>query len=182
MSLHADALDVLRAWSPPSEPQAVLRDEYVAHLAAHPNGCTRKCFPDHLTASALVLSADRARVLLTLHAKANEWFQLGGHCEPSDLTLAGAAGREAEEESGIVGLTLDPEPVHLDRHAVGFCDPRGTVHHLDVRFLAVADDDAVPVTSAESHDVRWWSVRELPTAEPGIRELIELAVSRARRG
>ena len=42
-------------------------------------------------------------MLLTLHAKAGQWFQLGGHCEPGDATLAGAATREAAEESGSPG-------------------------------------------------------------------------------
>ncbi len=50
---------------------------------------TRSCYPDHLTASTLVLSADLDRVLLTLHAKAGQWFQFGGHCEPDDQTLVG---------------------------------------------------------------------------------------------
>ena len=39
--------------------------------SAHPDGLRRSCFPDHLTAGALiVLAADRTHVLLTLHAKA----------------------------------------------------------------------------------------------------------------
>ena len=52
---------------------------------------SRACHPAHLTAGALVLSADRSHVLLTLHAKAHRWFHLGGHCEDDDETLADAA-------------------------------------------------------------------------------------------
>ena len=106
MTLHADALAVLRAWDPPDPGQTALRDRYVAHLADHPDGLARGCYPDHLTASTVVLSADGTRVLLTLHAKAQRWFQFGGHCEPGDHTLAGAAEREAVEESGIAGLRV----------------------------------------------------------------------------
>ena len=181
MSLHTDALTVLRAWVPPSPAQAALRDRYVEHLETHPDGLTRACFPDHLTAGALVLSADLDHVLLNLHRKARRWFAFGGHCEPGDTTLAGAATREAVEESGLVDLVVDPVPLHLDEHAVDFCDPRGTVHHLDVRFGAVAPADAAHAASEESLDVRWWPVTALPDdLEDEMHALIGLA--RARFG
>lgn len=80
MTLHSDALASLRGWTAPSTEQESLRQRYVAHLEAHPDGMTRGCCADRLTASALVLSADLGEVLLTLHAKAREWFQLGGRC------------------------------------------------------------------------------------------------------
>lgn len=178
--LHADALRLLRSWRPPNDAQERLRRRYVAHLEACPAGMHRSCFPDHLTASTLVLSADARQVLLTLHAKANAWFQMGGHCEDTDRTLAGSALREAVEESGIGDLVVDPDPVQLDAHDVPFCDPRGTVAHLDVRFVAVAPADAVHAVSAESLDVRWWPVDALPTEEPGILDLVRLARARVR--
>jgi 8-oxo-dGTP pyrophosphatase MutT (NUDIX family) len=177
-ALHTDALRVLGQWQAPDEGQERLRREYVAHLEQHPDGLLRGCFPDHLTASSLVVSADGSEVLLTLHAKARAWFQTGGHCESDDATLAGAALREAVEESGIAELTLDPEPVQLDRHEVGFCDPRGPVRHLDVRFVAVAAPDAVQSVSAESLAVRWWPVDDLPTTEPSLLDLVRRARAR----
>jgi 8-oxo-dGTP pyrophosphatase MutT (NUDIX family) len=127
-----------------------------------------------------VLSADHSQVLLTLHAKAGRWFQLGGHCEPGDGSLGEAALREATEESGVAGLVLDPVPVHLDEHEVSFCGAPGLVHHLDVRFLAVAPADAVPTVSAESTDVRWWPVDALPRHSPELREMVDAAVLRAQ--
>jgi 8-oxo-dGTP pyrophosphatase MutT (NUDIX family) len=160
--LHADALATLADWSPPSPRQRALRERYVWHLQAHSDGLSRECHPDHLTASTLVLSADRTQALLTLHAKAQQWFQFGGHCEPDDLTLADAALREATEESGITGLRLDPVPLRLDEHVVPFCGSRGGVHHLDVWFLATAPAAAQGVVSAESLDVRWWPLDHLP--------------------
>ena len=106
MTLHADALAVLRAWAPPTPAQRALRDRYVAHLEQHPDGMARTCLPDHLTASTLVFSADGTRVLLTLHAKSGRWFQFGGHPEAQDQTLADAALREAVEESGLAATDL----------------------------------------------------------------------------
>lgn len=176
--LRADALATLRGWTAPSDDQARLRDRYVAHLDAHPDAMTRECFPDHLTAGTVVLSAAGDAVLLNLHRKAQRWFAFGGHCEPGDATLAGVALREAREESGIHDLRFDPEPVHLDEHAVGFCDPRGVVHHLDVRFAAVAPPEAGHATSAESLDVRWWPLDALPDLEEEMHVLIALARAR----
>jgi 8-oxo-dGTP pyrophosphatase MutT (NUDIX family) len=178
VSLHADALAVLAAWVPPTLAQAALRDRYVAHLQDHPDGMTRACRPDHLTASTLVLTADGSRALLTLHAKARTWFQFGGHCEVGDRTLVAAAEREATEESGLDGLVLDPVPVQLSEHAVPFCGPDGDVHHLDVRFLAVAPLSGVHGVSEESLDVRWWPADELPDPGADLEELV--ALGRAR--
>ena len=176
MSLHDDALVTLRRWLAPSADQEALRARYVAHLEAHPDGLERSCFPDHITAGTLVLRADGSEVLLNLHRKAQRWFAFGGHCEPGDTTLAGVALREALEESGLTDLVLHPEPVHLDEHAVGFCDPRGTVQHLDVRYAATAPAGVRHAVSNESLDVRWWPVDALPHGvEDEMRELIRLA-------
>lgn len=178
--LRADARATLAGWAAPTPEQTALRERYVAHLDAHRDGMTRACVPDHLTASTLVLSHDHTRVLLTLHAKARRWFQFGGHCEPADAALAGAALREAGEESGLVGLVIDPVPVQLSEHAVPFCGPGGDVHHLDVRFLAVAGADAVHAVSEESLDVAWWPVEALPDPEPEMLELVALALARVQ--
>jgi 8-oxo-dGTP pyrophosphatase MutT (NUDIX family) len=179
--LHADALATLRGWTAPDADQAQLRERYVAHLEAHADGLQRSCRPDHLTASTLVLSADHRQVLLTLHAKAKRWFQFGGHCEPGDQRLVDAATREAREESGLSTLLLDPVPVQLSEHAVPFCGAADdqVVHHLDVRFLAVAAPDAVPAISDESLDVRWWPADDLPDPEPDLLDLVRLAAARA---
>jgi 8-oxo-dGTP pyrophosphatase MutT (NUDIX family) len=175
VSLHADALATLRAWESPSPDQERLRRRYVVHLEEHPDGTERACLPSHLTAGTLVLSADRDAVLLNLHRKARRWFAFGGHCEDGDRTLAGVAAREAREESGLASFRLRPEPVHLDEHVVGFCDARGPVHHLDVRFAAVAGSGATVATSEESLDVRWWPVTGLPDLEDEMHALIGLA-------
>ncbi len=178
MTLHAAAYDALARWHAPTPAQEELRTAYVDHLRAHPDGVWRECFPDHLTASTLVLSADGSHALLQLHAKAGRWFQLGGHLEPGDGTLADGALREATEESGLRGLALDPVPVQLSRHEVAFCDPRGPVDHLDVRFVArptTADD---PVLNHESLALRWWPVTGLPTDEPDLHELLALGLAR----
>jgi 8-oxo-dGTP pyrophosphatase MutT (NUDIX family) len=178
VTLYDDAVDVLTHWQAPTDEQELHRADYVTHLRVNPGGLWRSCFPDHLTAGALVVSNDGGHVLLNLHRKAGRWFHFGGHLEDDDATLAGAALREATEESGLRGLVVDAEPLHLSAHPVEFCDPRGTVRHLDVRFQARTGTDVDPVASEESLEVRWWPVDDLPTDEPDMLELVRLALAR----
>ncbi|MFF5263238.1 NUDIX hydrolase [Actinomadura viridis] len=172
--LHADAVRVLRGWRAPDAAQERLRLDFVRHLEEHPDGTWRECVPGHITASTIVLDDSRSRVLLTLHRKVKAWLQLGGHCEPGDATLAGAALREASEESGIEGLELPPVPVRLDRHAVR-CHPEGS-WHLDVQYAAFAPPGARHAISDESDDLRWFPVDALPEpTDDVVRRLVRQA-------
>lgn len=131
MSLYDDAVLVLKSY----EDQTDLRQTYLDHLAAHPDGMWKSCHAGHVTASALVIDPEHGRVLLTLHKKLRMWLQMGGHCEPEDTSLETAALREATEESGITGLNLLPGgPVRLDRHPI----PPPCHCHYDVQYAVLA--------------------------------------------
>lgn len=180
MSLHADARATLAAWEAPDRTQETLRRLYLDQLDAHPDAMDRGCHPDHLTASALVVSRDHREAVLTLHGVLRRWLQTGGHCETTDTTLAGAALREAREETGIDDLEVDPVPVLLSRHEVP-CGPQRPAHHLDVQFVAVAPPGARPVMSVESLDLGWFALDAPPEpTDQTVRDLIAAASSRLR--
>jgi 8-oxo-dGTP pyrophosphatase MutT (NUDIX family) len=167
----------LRAWDPPDLGQQGLRHALLAFLDARPaDACSRSCVPGHLTASALVVDAAAEHTLLTLHPRVGRWIQLGGHCEPGDSSLAEAARREATEESGMDGLVIDPEPLHVDVHPIT-CSLGLPTRHLDVRFLVRAPAGAVPRISEESDDLRWWPLDALP----GDTDTVPAMVAAARR-
>ncbi|MDA3649919.1 NUDIX hydrolase [Saccharopolyspora indica] len=152
---------MLGGWRPADPQQEALRHAFLTLLDARDDACLRASEPGHLTASAVVLDAAGENVLLTLHPRVGMWLQLGGHCEAEDTTLAGAALREATEESGVDGLVVDPDPVHLDVHPIT-CSLGKPTRHFDVRFLVRTPEGAQPVRSDESLDLRWWPVDALP--------------------
>ena len=172
MSLYDDAVLVLKGY----EGQDELRQSYLDHLAAHPDGMWKACHTGHVTASALVIDPERGRVLLTLHRKLRMWLQMGGHCEPGDATVAAAALREATEESGMAGLTLLPGgPVRLDRHPI----PSPCHWHYDVQYAALAPSGAVAAISDESLDLRWFPYDEVASvADESVVRLLD--ATRAR--
>lgn len=175
-AVTADLRSLLASWPAPDAAQERLRRAYAAHLEAHPDAAAKGGPPAHMTASCLVVDAVGERVLLTLHRKVGRWLQMGGHLEQGDTTVAGAALREAREESGLSALRLLPGPVQLDRHALGSGFSRCR-EHLDLRWVALAPVGARPEISAESEDVAWWPVDALPEdAEPAVRALVATAV------
>ncbi|MET1074410.1 MAG: NUDIX hydrolase [Umezawaea sp.] len=179
MTLHADAVSVLGGWTPVGRDQEALRQAYLGFLAAREDACARSCEPGHITASALVLDATGERTLLTLHPRVGRWLQLGGHCEPTDETLLGAALREATEESGIRGLRIESQPIHVDVHPIT-CSLGVPTRHFDVRFLVRAPVGAQPVRSAESVDLQWWPLDSLPGNVDDLSPMIEAALARLR--
>lgn len=177
-SLHRSVINALNDFRAPTREQDSVRHTMLAFLESAPDGCLRKHAPGHITASSLVMSEDRSRVLLTLHPKVGRWIQLGGHCEETDDTIYSAALREAQEESGIEALRLDPNVLGLHTHPIT-CSLGVPTRHLDVRFLLWAPADATAIRSNESLDLKWWPVDQLPdnAEHDTINQLVSFARS-----
>ena len=179
--LHADAVARLESWEAPDDQQERLRLEFLEHLRAHPDAMSKAGPPAHLTGSVIVLDEEGSSALLTLHRRAREWFQFGGHFEPGDVSVWHAATREAREESGIPDISALPPIIQLDRHVLAG-DFGSCREHLDIRFAAVSPRSAASAVSAESIDVRWWPVDALPEGTgDDLRPLVDAARRRLPR-
>jgi 8-oxo-dGTP pyrophosphatase MutT (NUDIX family) len=181
-ALYLDARSLLSGWAATSEEADIARKQTLELLDDGPIALTRAHRVGHVTASTMIIGADR-RLLLCLHGRLNLWMQLGGHCEPGDQTLAAAALREATEESGLDGLRLDPVPIDLDIHPVpcgaGDGGPATPSVHFDVRFVAFAPVGATAQISDESAALAWFEPDALPTPlASGVAQQIAPALSR----
>lgn len=156
--------DYRRRWPGEAEVIALFADL----LVDAQNPYVRERLAGHFTGAAWLVDRDGRRVLLTHHRKLDRWLQLGGHAD-GDRDLAQVALREAEEESGLIGLTLEPELFDLDRHWI---PERGDVPghwHYDARFVVSAGGNEDYVVSDESHDLAWRDIATL-ALDPAVDE------------
>lgn len=145
---------LLNAYAERHPQDAALVDAFRTLLADPRDPFRRERLAGHFTGSAWLVSADGQRVLLTHHRKLDRWLQLGGHAD-GQSDLAQVALTEAEEESGLTGLRVEPAIFDLDRHWIPeHGDVPGHWHH-DVRFVVHAGNDETFVVSEESHALVW---------------------------
>jgi 8-oxo-dGTP pyrophosphatase MutT (NUDIX family) len=121
-----------------------------------------RSLPVHLTASALVVHPQTARVLLRWHHRQQMWLQVGGHGDPGENDPLEIALREAREETGLTDLV--PWPDAGLKH-VALCDVTAgkgepAHQHADLRyFLATGNPQAARPENPDAR-LRWLSVDE----------------------
>jgi 8-oxo-dGTP pyrophosphatase MutT (NUDIX family) len=139
-----------------------------AFVDLHAQPFDRAITQGHLTASAMVLTADGERVLLLFHEKLRRWLQPGGHAEPGETQGEAIALREAQEETGLTGLALHPDaprPLDVDVHDIPARKGEPAHEHLDLRYLVTADDSTLRPAAGETRRVRWFTWDELPALD-----------------
>jgi 8-oxo-dGTP pyrophosphatase MutT (NUDIX family) len=140
--------------------EAEIAGQFLALLGDAENPFVRERLAGHFTASAWLVDRSGQRILLTHHRKLGLWLQLGGHAD-GDRDLARVALREAEEESGLAGLRVEPAIFDLDRHRIPEYKGVPAHWHYDVRYVVHAGGDEAFVVSDESHALAWRDIAGL---------------------
>lgn len=160
--------------------QSALAAQFIA-LLDDADAFERRRLAGHFTASAWLVDASGARVLLTHHRKLDRWLQLGGHAD-GDRDLARAALREAQEESGLTGLRVEQGIFDLDQHLIPEHKGVPGHWHYDVRYVVHADGGDAFVVSDESHALAWRDIAALAADEGADASLRRMAGKWLARG
>ncbi|MCX4663535.1 NUDIX hydrolase [Streptomyces uncialis] len=123
---------------------------------------SRKEFRGHATAGAVVVDS-AGRALFIRHVALGKWLTPGGHLEPEDTGLLGAALRELAEETGLA-LSVSPVravPIHIDVHPIPANHSKGEPahQHFDFRYLfRLEGDQEVTLQEEEVSGYAWRGV------------------------
>jgi 8-oxo-dGTP pyrophosphatase MutT (NUDIX family) len=159
MDLQSGLLEYLRTH--PNEEKIV--QLFLKELESGDRCFKRDQLPNHFTASGLVLSMDKSKVLLNHHKKLNLWMQFGGHAD-GETNLFEVAKKEVREESGLTEIIslnqTDKKIIHLDCHQIPSNKNTPEHYHLDVRFVFFTSQTDF-IISEESHDIRWVKINDI---------------------
>ncbi|MFJ8768947.1 NUDIX hydrolase [Streptomyces clavifer] len=139
---------------------------------------SRSTFTGHVICGAVVVDP-LGRVLNVLHLASGIVLAPGGHTEPEDESLAGAALREVHEETGIPPQAMAPWPGYeavpfdIDIHEVDARPSKGEPGHVHFDFwflfrLHTATETPVVLQEEEVGGIEWRPLDRVTS--PSLRE------------
>ena len=160
--------------------EAELLSRPVEMLSSGANFASRRNFPMHVTVGALLVRGG-SEILLIDHRAYGIVLQPGGHLEPTDTTLVGAAVRELSEETGLdpgAVVLADPVPAYVEHGRVPARPEKGEPDHfhLDIGYAFTTDRaDVGQIQESEVTGAAWYPLAD---AERMVGHRIARAVSR----
>jgi 8-oxo-dGTP pyrophosphatase MutT (NUDIX family) len=176
--INADISGSLASYLERYPEEAALLSEPVRLLSQGGDFTSRRSFPMHVTAGALLVRG--TEILLVVHRAYGIVLQPGGHLEPSDVTLAGAAERELAEETGIdpgAVSCVSGIPVYVEYARVPARPEKDEPGHFHLDFgysFTTSDGDVGRIQESEVTGAGWYSLAE---AERLVGHRIRRAVS-----
>ena len=167
-------LQLLQMYHPTPE-ELDTKERMISFVQNHPDCFERTLEIRHVTGSAWLISRDGASVLLTHHAKFDQWMQLGGHSD-GETDVLQTALREAREESGIEGIVPVSNLIFdIDIHQTAARGAEKAHLHYDVRFLLRVTSSEEFKISPESKKLQWFGTdpAKLPTQSLSVRRMFE---------
>ncbi len=128
----------------------------------------------HFTVSIFIITKENPRkVLLVHHKKYDLWIQPGGHIEDGENPVE-AAVREVREETGLDisslflkiktgsnGSLFMPVPKYLMQQQIPAHKDSPSHFHIDHMFLVKVPFQEVVHQEEESHNIGWFSLKEI---------------------
>ena len=179
----------IRAYIPLCEQEVRDQEQMLRFLRDHDDALLRSNLIAHVTASIWTVNHVRTKTLMAYHNIYDSWSWLGGHADGC-ADLRSVALRELEEETGVTsGRLVDDRILSLETLTVNGHVKRGEYvpcHlHLNVTFLAEADDREVVRTNAsENQAVRWLTFDEalgMPTEPWMVEHVYRKLIQRCAR-
>lgn len=156
--------NLLFQYKPSLEIEQNFKNEIGQFIDNEPDCFKRELLKGHITGSAFILNSAKTKAVLVHHAKLNCWLQPGGHAD-GETDIAAVALKEAQEETGLMNLTILPEIFDLDIHTIPARKIVPEHQHYDIRFLIMADENEEFNISNESTDIQWVSLNDLEKFE-----------------
>ena len=171
---------VINGFDPQEDPRSrSSREQTLALLAQAERALDRRNYsPGHITASGVVLSAERSHILLVFHKRVGRWLQPGGHIEPDDRDTSEAAAREVEEETGVAPRwEVNPLLVGVDVHEIPTSGREPAHLHHDVVWRFIASGGRLSAAKGPDR-ARWCRIEELGDyqADPPLLRAVERAL------
>jgi 8-oxo-dGTP pyrophosphatase MutT (NUDIX family) len=181
--VKTEILRILESYQTDTLIEQKYKNEMLEFLTESDNPLYMSNQKGHFTASAWIVSADHKSALLTEHAKIGKWFQLGGHIEENDSSFLAACLREAEEESGIHGLSLHNSfIIDIDVHTISEYKGIPEHPHLDITCYLLAPEKANVIKTAESKNLQWVPLSEIKslTDDLAIHRMVDKTINMSR--
>lgn len=168
-------LQKLHNYHPVYPQEVAYKQRIIEFVQQHPDCFERSLAVGHITASSMLLNKQKTHALLMHHAKLDQWFQLGGHCDGESDTLA-VAIKEAQEESGIIDITAVSQAIFdIDVHLIPANKKDAAHYHYDIRYLLQVNSDENIVINNESKELKWFTpdIQQLPTQSQSVTRMFE---------